>query len=60
MIVFYFINKLNPVNVGGNHMKNGYFGVKEVIRNGAEQFAARKKYYQCPDDNKVFNQTNDS
>ena len=24
--MFYFINKLNPVNVGGNQMKNGYFG----------------------------------
>ncbi|MBE6379847.1 MAG: hypothetical protein E7047_02835 [Lentisphaerae bacterium] len=41
-------------------MKQGYFGQKEVIRNGAEQLAARKKYYQCPDDNKVFSGTFDS
>jgi len=41
-------------------MAQGYFGRKELIRSGAEQLAARKKYYQCPDDNKVFSSTLDS
>ena len=41
-------------------MRNGYFGEKEVMRSGAEQLACRKKYFQCPDDNTVFTQNNDS
>lgn len=41
-------------------LRNGYFGEKLVLRNGGEQLAARRRFYQCPDDTKVFNNQRDS
>jgi len=41
-------------------MRQGYFGVKEKINSGVEQLTARKKYFQCPDDTRVFSSLNDS
>ena len=41
-------------------LRNGYFGEALVLRTGSEQLAARQRFYQCPDDPKVFNGQRDS